>query len=162
MVGRKRKSMALREPNGRVSRIKSDDAPLRDVDVFLSDPTAIYVTECGPMVKIGVTRDPSRRSIELQTANGQDVRLAWYRWMHGKDARALEKAIHDQHRGSTCHARGEWYYLNLEAGIDLVERKTRELGLYAVWEKYSAFVERPIGSHRNHLANPFTGGLARG
>lgn len=156
MVGRPRKQ-GYRSACGVLSRAKADpDEWTRDLDRFMNDPTAIYVTEAGALTKIGITKNPKQRAKGLQTANGQVVRMAWYRWMHGPDARKLEKAIHDKFRGSKYHANGEWYYLDADTAIGLVSLKIAEMGMFSIWERYSAFVERhwedPI---RDRLENPF-------
>lgn len=161
MVGRPRKA-GRREPNGRLSRAKADpDAWTRDLDRMLDRPTAIYVTEAGSLKKIGITKNPKQRSKEIQTSNGCVVRMIWYRWMNGPDARKLEKAIHDRYFGSKYHAHGEWYYMNAETAIGIVSRMTEEMGLFAVYEKWNSYVERHWDDPaRDNLPNPFTRGAA--
>lgn len=161
MVGRPRKQ-GYRSASGVLSRAKADpDAWERDLDRLLDRPTAIYVTEAGSLKKIGITKNPKQRSKEIQTANGYVVRMIWYRWMDGPDARKLEKAIHDKYAGSKYHAHGEWYYMNAETAIGIVSRMTEEMGLFAVHEKWNSFVERhwddPV---RDSFPNPFCGGRA--
>lgn len=161
IMGRPRK-IGKRERNGRVSRAIADPEEwTRDLDRWMNDPTAIYVTEAGALTKIGITKNPKQRTKGLQTANGQIVRMAWYRWMHGPDARKLEKAIHDKFRGSKYHAHGEWYYLDADTAIGIVSKMTHEMGLFAVWEKWSAYVERHWDDPtRDNLPNPFNVGVA--
>lgn len=156
MVGRPRK-IGKREANGRISRIKDDpDAMTRDLDRFMDDPTAIYVTEAGAMCKIGITKNPTQRSRALQTSNGNAVRMVWYRWMDGPAAKKLEKAIHKQHQGSRWHAHGEWYYLDKETAIGIIAKKTADMGLFAINEKWNAFAERHWDDPtRDNLPNPF-------
>lgn len=135
-----------------------DDNPLRDIDMVLDNPTAIYVTEAGALSKIGISTNPQARARDIQVGNGQIVRLAWYRWMNGNDARRLEHAVHKAHRGSTIHAHGEWYYLSTDSAIDLVVSTIDKMNLYSIWERYSAFVERsPADRIRRNLPNPGDG-----
>lgn len=160
MVGRPRKQ-GYRTACGALARtiVRSEDKPMREIDHFLDDPTVIYVTEAGPMSKIGFTKNPKQRSKELQTSNGHVVRMVWYRWMHGSDARRLEKAVHKQYQNSNYHAHGEWYYFDTETAIGIIARKIYEMGLYSIWEKWSAYVERPLDDPgKDNLPNPFTGG----
>lgn len=112
------------------------------MDGFMNDPTAIYVLEALPLVKVGISNDPSKRVKGIQTGNGQVVRVYWYRWMDGAGARKLEKMYHDQHQGSTGHSHGEWYYTPAEEVIARLEQIIRRTGLYCVRGEYSAQIER--------------------
>ncbi len=141
MVGRPRK-IGKRERNGRIARTGATADQIRWMDGFLDEPTVIYVMDAPPMVKVGVSKDPGNRIKKVQTGNGQIVRLYWYRWMHGSDAKKLEFEFHREYRGGVGHAYGEWYYLSPAAAVDRVTRKMRQLGLCAVHERHSKELER--------------------
>ena len=161
MVGRPRKQ-GYRSASGVLSRAKVDpDAWTRDLDRLLYEPTAVYVTEAGAMTKIGITKNPSQRSKEIQTSNGYVVRFVWYQWMHGPDAKSLERAIHKQYQGTRFHAHGEWYYFDTDTAIGLVSQKIKEMGFFAIWHKWTAYVERHWDDPtRENLPNPFTQGAS--
>jgi hypothetical protein len=138
MAGRKRKT-GYREANGRVSRVKEVS---RYMDGFMDDPTAIYVLEALPLIKVGVSNAPNRRLKEIQTGNGQVVRSYWYRWMDGPAAKKLERAYHDLYQGKMGHSHGEWYYTPAEEVIGRLERLMRHMGLLCVRGEFSAQIER--------------------
>lgn len=141
MVGRTRK-IGKRERNGRVSRSLNKADQVRFMEGFISDPTVVYVMEAPPLVKVGITKEPRGRVKQLQTGNGQIVRMYWYRWMDGADARKLELEFHREHKGGVGHAHGEWYYLSPAGAVDRVTQKIRQLGLFSVHEHHSREVER--------------------
>ncbi|BEV44784.1 GIY-YIG nuclease family protein [Afipia carboxidovorans] len=114
---------------------------MRRLDGAMFEPTSIYVMDAAPLVKIGISTDPHKRVRFLQTSNGQVVRLYWYRWMDGPDARKLEHLIHQENKAKAIHAHGEWYYLNPAQAVDLVTSKLREVGLYSIHEANNIEVE---------------------
>jgi hypothetical protein len=67
----------------------------------------IYIFECGPFIKVGLTHDVLRRSKELLRLNPFDVRLAYYRTVHTSLAKKTEAAVHSAL--SQFKHRGEWF-----------------------------------------------------
>lgn len=68
----------------------------------------LYMIRCGNYVKIGVSRDVSRRLKDLQSSNPLDLELIY----HGIDEGSDEETWHNifKHR----HHRGEWFYMPKE------------------------------------------------
>jgi hypothetical protein len=139
MVGRPRKK-GYRAPSGRFSRA-DEEPPMRRLDGAMFEPTAIYVMDAPPLVKIGISINPHKRIRGLQTSNGQIVRLYWYRWMHGPDAKFLEQTIHRESKNTVGHAHGEWYYFSPAKAVDLILNNLRKLELYSIHEGHNQEVE---------------------
>lgn len=140
-AGRKRKIGAgiHREANGKVSRVRDVS---RRLDGFMDDPHVVYVLESSPLVKVGLSRSPKDRVRTIQTGNGQVVRMCWYRWMDGPNAKKLEKMFHDLHRGQSGHAIGEWYYYSSEDVVQKLLAFIRRYGIYTIREEYNREVEQ--------------------
>lgn len=138
-AGRKRKVGVYREPNGNVSRVREVS---RRMDGFMDDPHVIYVMEASPVIKVGFSRSPKVRVKNIQTSNGQLVRMYWYRWLDGPNAKKLEKAFHDLHRGRPGHSHGEWYYYSAADAVVKIEQLIRQSGFYSVNPIYNREVEQ--------------------
>jgi hypothetical protein len=143
MVGRTRK-IGKRERNGRISRAETKVDHVRFMEGFIADPTVIYVLDAPPLVKVGISKQPRGRVKQIQTGNGQIVRMYWYRWMDGKDAKKVELEFHRQYQGGVGHSHGEWYYLSPASAVDRVTQKIRQLGMFSVHESSSKEVERTL------------------
>lgn len=150
MVGRPRKA-GKREKNGRVSRALGDDKPMRYMDGCMDNPTAIYVMEAAPLVKIGFSVSPKGRTGEVQTSNGSIVRLAYYRWLDGPNAKKLEQHFHKQYRGTVSHSHGEWYYMTPGTAIEAIEGMIRRLSMLSVHPSHNVHLERVFVPKKNSM-----------
>lgn len=112
------------------------------MDGVMVDPTAIYVMEAAPLVKVGISNLPQQRVRGIQTANGQIVRIYWYRWLHGYHAKQLEWEFHKINRGKPHHANGEWYYLTPESAIAEIKRVAKLHSIKYLAGKYTAEFEQ--------------------
>lgn len=66
--------------------------------------------------KIGVSKNPSKRIKQIQTGNGDDLKLVFqYESLHYKQ---IEKYLHNKY--SYLKTRGEWYYLGLEEELSFM------------------------------------------
>lgn len=133
--GRKRKA-GKRHPSGQLVReVKRSNRGY--FEALLDTPTAVYVMESAPLVKVGRSSEPGQRTGELQIGNGQSVRLYWFRWLAYDDAVELERQFHRKHKRSTAHSMGEWYYMTPETAIALIKREIATLGLFALPDELS-------------------------
>jgi len=89
--------------------------------------SAVYVATAGPgVVKIGMSATPALRLVDLQSANGEKLSLAYVGRVSGKPARDVERAAHillEKDR-----QRGEWFHTLENDAVEAVEQAARLVG----------------------------------
>lgn len=86
----------------------------------------VYLAKLGNMVKVGVTNDPAGRAATLQIGLPEELTMPYIAVMPTRaKALLLEKSVHRQlaHR----HARGEWFRVDIEEAIAVVDRTFRKM-----------------------------------
>lgn len=136
-VGRKRKYGA-RFPSGDLVRKPSHFRRADYLFAALGNCEAIYVAQAGDSgpLKIGRSADPPTRSIALQVAQPNHVRMIWYLWLQGDGAKNLELAVHNFLKSKNVHAMGEWFYVTPATAVAVIEKIAERSGLQNWPESY--------------------------
>ena len=92
-----------------------------------SDRSYVYVLSCGPVCKIGRSRNPAVRAATLERASGRTIEARWV--LIGEyDAAAVENYLHKEF--TSQRAKGEWFEVPandvLRCEIDLTEFPVKE------------------------------------
>lgn len=94
---------------------------------------SLYVIcpENGWPCKIGISVAPRKRLNALQTSVWKRLKVAGCYWLPtAKEARQLEKAIHETLTDDNIWLHGEWFDMRPEQAMEIVEFKAEVLGLY--------------------------------
>lgn len=84
-------------------------------------PTFVYVMQWQDKIKIGISRDPSKRLRQLQLANPGEVRLLHTKVFSTRpSAIKIERSLHK--RFADHRLLGEWFGISSERAIKWLER----------------------------------------
>ncbi len=89
---------------------------------------AIYVIAVPDqqIVKIGISNDPGRRCVGIQT--DKDVCVYWAVRLAKKDALKVEQAIHKRMAETLNHRRGEWYSMDPDTAVATIKQTIAQFG----------------------------------
>ena len=104
-------------------RITHGIRPLIDPDD--DDPYFLYVFQCGPYMKVGITADLDKRKAGIETHNPFKIRRRLWRRFPRKHVRFVESFVHKELRER--HHRGEWFTASIEEIRKAIYKATKEL-----------------------------------
>jgi len=102
---------------------------------YIYAPGWVYIMECGPYYKIGMSKRPNKRCARLSTKPPFDIVLL--HWFPADNARKAEQILHEDY--AEYRKNGEWFELPRD-GV----KHLRQLGVYVCGQ----FYEWPKGSRR--------------
>lgn len=92
--------------------------------------TAVYAIglQTGPPIKIGFSRKPAIRLVEVQISSPQELRFHLVCWLPSKkEAVALEQRCHKILRDAGRHLRGEWFDLTPIEAAKVIDRASIDI-----------------------------------
>ena len=95
------------------------------IDPAADDSYFLYVFQCGPYMKVGITIDLDKRKAGIETHNPFKIRRRLWRRFPRKHVRFVEGFVHKELRER--HHRGEWFTASIEEIRKAIYKATKEL-----------------------------------